>query len=235
MASPWQKSYQYPLQEIPFDALWGNLGAFTTIRKHRTGTLTHWQENWERWNHDLKKLRRPLPYKLGEIKDLALSFSHPKESPSLLRLAFDGTTLSLSARSLPQFQPSQYQGKIFSINRSQPHLKSLDYQAVLQAITSVKNLSTPTEAILLNSKKILCEGATTNLLFFDGETYYYNQEYALPGITQKLYIKQHNLRPLPRNITPADLPEIKKILLCGSGKGVASLTCIPELQWKAEI
>ena len=235
MSSPWQKSYQYPLREIPFDSLWGNHGAFTTIRKHSSGALTHWQEHWERWTEDLKKLSRPIPYKLEEIKDLAFSFPHPKESPSLLRIAFDGTTLTLSARSLPQYQPSQYQGKIFHINRSQPHLKSLDYQAVLQAITSVQNLSPPTEAILLNRQGILCEGASTNLLFFDGKTHYYNQEFALPGITQKLYIKQHNLRVLPRNITPANLPEIKKILLCGSGKGIASLTCIPELQWKAEI
>jgi len=225
-----KKSYQLKfLKEIPFRDLWGSHGIFTTMWvfgkpakilffKSHINNLIKSLKSYGIANKSLKK---------DIIKMINKNLSKNKRYNHLLRVALNKKIISISLRK--RFKPKlNFNLKLVNLKRENPKYKNLKYKKILSHLSKMDN--SKSDIGLISNKKIL-ETGTSNLLFIKNQKVYTPKENYYEGNTYKFF-KNKIKKIEKKDIFLEDLKKYDEIILIGSGKGVASVKSIDEINWK---
>ena len=225
-----KKSYQLKfLKEIPFRDLWGSHGIFTTMWvfgkpakilffESHINNLIKSLKSYGIANNSLKK---------DIIKMINKNLSKNKRYNHLLRVALNKKIISISLRK--RFNPKlNFNLKLVKLKRENPKYKNLKYKKILSHLSKMDN--SKSDIGLISNKKIL-ETGTSNLLFIKNQKVYTPKENYYEGNTYKFF-KNKIKKIEKKDIFLEDLKKYDEIILIGSGKGVASVKSIDEINWK---
>jgi len=225
-----KKSYQLRnLKEIEFKDLWGDHGVFTTMWIFgRPPKILFFQ------NH-IKNLVQSLGHygikkrflKKEIIRLINLNIKKKFKYNHLLRIALNKKTISISLRK--RLTPKlDFNLKLVNFKREKPKYKNLKYKKILSYLSKMDN--TKSDIALINNNCLL-ETGTSNLLFVKDKKIYMPKKDYYKGITYK-FLKSKIKKIFKKDIFIKDLSKYDEILLVGSGKGIASVKSINEINWK---
>ncbi len=231
-------------------------GLFETMRAYY-GQAFRIDDHLERLYRSCQELKIPLKMKREELKGvigellekndlteayLRLTLTRGLHTGSLSFDTCSSPTLVITARELSPYPPSYYQKGIRAIvasirqNSFSPlsNHKSLSYLAYLLASEEARARDA-SEAILLNSKAEVTEGATSNIfLILNGEVVTPpEQAPLLPGITRKAVIEilpRLNLNCKICSILEKKLEEAEEVFITNSLMEVMPITSINGLK-----
>ena len=225
-----KKSYQLKnLEEVDFKDLWGDHGIFTTMwifgkppkilffDNHISNLIKSLQK------FEIKKrfLKNDIIYILNKNLSKSTSYNH------LLRVALNKKIISISLRK--RIPPKlDFNLKLVNLKREKPHYKNLKYKKILSYLSKMDN--SKSDIALVNNKKIL-ETGTSNLLFIKNEKIFIPKNDYYEGNTYKFF-KTKFKKIIKKDILIKDLNDYDEIILIGSGKGVASVKTINQIDWK---
>lgn len=220
---------------VAYQDLWGQLGAFTTMRldvkgdgrcpylfeRHMDRLFKTFDELG--WSCLIKR-----PWLESCVKDFIQTVNESGEY--LLRVMLSDVMVSLKAT--PWVEPqNMMSGLLWDYDRPTPQYKTLDYQDVLDALSDVDRLSE--ELLLVSEDGRLLEGATSCLMFVDKERIVIPERDRLDSVTLNLLTERmQNANIVVDDVFTDQVKDFDEILLCGSGKGVINLGQIPELEWQ---
>ena len=118
--------------------------------------------------------------------------------------------------------------KLVKLKREKPHYKNLKYKKILSYLKKMDNSKSD---IALTDKKKILESGTSNLLFIKDKKIYSPKKDYYKGNTYKFFNSKVK-RISKKDILIKELHNYDEILLIGSGKGVASVKTIKEINWK---
>ena len=225
-----KKSYQLKdLQEIDFRDLWGDHGIFTTMWIFGKPAKILFFEN-----HINKMIKSLKHYKIKKrsikkdiLKIINRNLSKKKKYNHLLRVALNKKILSISLRK--RIPPKlNFNLKLVNLKRESPQYKNLKYKKILFYLSKMDN-SKSDIGLLSNSK--LLETGTSNLLFIKDNKIFTPKKNYYEGNTYK-YFKSKVKRIIKKDILIKEIKDYDEILLIGSGKGVASVKTIKQVDWK---
>ena len=225
-----KKSYQLKdLQEIDFKDLWGEQGIFTTMWIFGKPAKILFFEN--HINNMIKSLKDYKIIKKTLKKDILSiinkNLSKKKKYNHLLRVALNKKTISISLRKrIPA--KLNFNLKLVNLKRERPQYKNLKYKKILFYLSKMDN-SKSDIGLLSNSK--LLETGTSNLLFIKDNKIFTPKKNYYEGNTYK-YFKSKVKRIIKKDILINEIKNYDEILLIGSGKGVASVKTIKQVDWK---
>ena len=225
-----KKSYQLKdLQEIDFKDLWGEQGIFTTMWIFGKPAKILFFEN--HINNMIKSLKDYKIIKKTLKKDILSiinkNLSKKKKYNHLLRVALNKKTISISLRKrIPA--KLNFNLKLVNLKRERPQYKNLKYKKILFYLSKMDN-SKSDIGLLSNSK--LLETGTSNLLFIKDNKIFTPKKNYYEGNTYK-YFKSKVKRIIKKDILIKEIKDYDEILLIGSGKGVASVKTIKQVDWK---
>ena len=225
-----KKSYQLKsLKETGFKDLWGDHGIFTTMWIFGKPAKILFFDN------HIKNLIRSLKIygvtkrsiKKDILKLLNKNLSKNKKYNHLLRVALNKKIISISLRKriLPK---SNFNLKLVNLKREKPQYKNLKYKKILSYLSKMDN--SKSDIGLIYNKKIL-ETGTSNLLFVKNNKVFAPVKDHYEGNTYK-FLKTKIGKIIKKDILLRDLKTYDEIILIGSGKGVASVKTIKEINWK---
>jgi len=229
----YKKSYQLSsFKPIKYDDLWGKKGVFSTIRViGKTHKLILLNKHVQNINSSLNKIN--INFKISEkliLKLFKLSLNKIKHKDTLLRIAINSNKISLSIR--PRLKTNKkIIGKLFSYQRSIPSLKNLYYKKIIKLLNSINSKK---QEIILYNKGILLEGCTTNIICIRNKKIYIPIKNYYKGITVSYLLNLTKREIKKTNIFVNDIYKYEEILLIGSGKGVVSVSSIPQINWKSQ-
>ena len=220
----YKKSYQLnSFTPKRYDDLLGKRGIFSTIRvlgKKPKFILIDYQI--KNMNIALKKMNINFYISKKLILDsLQPAFNKLNNKDSLLRVAINSNTISLSLRARPKYYKN-FIGVFSFYKRSIPHVKNLYYKKIMTLINSI--YPRKQEIILCNK----------GLIFIKNKKIYIPKEHYYKGCTISYLLKTTKRQIQKSNIAINNLNKYEEILLVGSGKGVVSLSAIPEINWKSK-
>ena len=225
-----KKSYQLKdLQEIKFKNLWGDNGVFTTMRIFvNPPRILFFKEHI---NNLIKSTKAysiiKSSIKSDILKLLDKNLDKKKKYNHLLRVALNKKIISISLRN--HIKPRMnFNLKLVDLKRHKPEFKNLKYKTILKYLSKLDNSKSDIGICL--SKKIL-ETGTSNIFFVkDGKVYSpINKFYK--GITYKFFNSKIK-RIIKKDIPVNSISQYDEIILVGSGKGVASVKTIDQINWK---
>ena len=225
-----KKSYQLKfLKEIPFRDLWGNHGIFTTMWVFgKPAKILFFESHISNLIKSLKSYGiANKSLKKDIIKIINKNLSKKKRYNHLLRVALNKKIISISLRK--RFNPKlNFNLKLVKLKRENPKYKNLKYKKILSHLSKMDN--SKSDIGLISNKKIL-ETGTSNLLFIKNQKVYTPKENYYEGNTYKFF-KNKIKKIEKKDIFLKDLKKYDEIILIGSGKGVASVKSIDEINWK---
>ena len=225
-----KKSYQLKnLKEVKFQDLWGHHGIFTTMWifgnppkilffdnhiKNLISSLT-------KYKIKKKDLRKDI------VKIINQNLSKKKNYNHLLRLAISKKTISISLRK--RLSPKlDFTLKFIDLKRDRPEYKNLKYKKILSHLKKIDN--TMSDIGIMNNGKVL-ETGTSNLLFVKDNKVFTPKKNYYQGHTFK-YLKTKIKNIIKKDILFKELYGYDEIILLGSGKGVASVKKIKQINWQ---
>ncbi len=225
-----KKSYQLKsLQEIPFKDLWGNHGIFTTMwvfgkpakilffKSHINNLI----KSLKNYGIEKKSLKKDI------LRMININLSKNKKYNHLLRVAINKNIISISFRK--RITPKlEFNLKLVKLKRENPIYKNLKYKRILSYLSRMDN--SKSDIGLIFNKKIL-ETGTSNLLFIKDQKVFTPKKDYYEGNTFK-FIKTRVKKIIKKDILINELNEYDEIILVGSGKGVASVKTIKQIDWK---
>ncbi len=225
-----KKSYQLKsLQEIPFKDLWGNHGIFTTMwvfgkpakilffKSHINNLI----KSLKNYGIEKKSLKKDI------LRMININLSKNKKYNHLLRVAINKNIISISLRK--RITPKlEFNLKLVKLKRENPIYKNLKYKRILSYLSRMDN--SKSDIGLIFNKKIL-ETGTSNLLFIKDQKVFTPKKDYYEGNTFK-FIKTRVKKIIKKDILINELNEYDEIILVGSGKGVASVKTIKQIDWK---
>jgi len=225
-----KKSYQLKnLKEISFNDLWGDHGIFTTMWIYGKPAKILF------FNNHIKNLIRSLKdygIKKKSLKKDILNIINKNLSKKntynhLLRVALNKKIISISLRK--RISPKlNFNLKLVNLKRQKPKYKNLKYKKILSYLSKIDN--SKSDIGLVSNNKIL-ETGTSNLLFIKNQKVFRPKKDYYMGNTFK-YFKSKIKNIIKKDILLNKLKDFDEILLIGSGKGVASVKTIKEINWK---
>tara|TARA_B100001057_G_scaffold77461_1_gene72337 strand:- start:1277 stop:2050 length:774 start_codon:yes stop_codon:yes gene_type:complete len=225
-----KKSYQLnSLKEIPFHDLWGNHGIFTTMWIFgKPAKILFFENHIENLVKSLRKygiknksLRKDI------IELINKNLSKNKKYNHLLRVALDKKIISISLRN--RVKPKlDFNLKLVKLKRDNPRYKNLKYKKILYYLSKLDN-SKSDIGLILNNK--ILETGTSNLLFVKDNKVFTPKKDYYEGNTFKFF-KNKIKKIIKKDIFLKELKSYEEIILVGSGKGVASVKNIKEINWK---
>ena len=223
--SYWLKS----LKEKKFGDLWGDHGIFTTMWIFGKPAKILFFEN--HINNLVKSLKSYGIIKTNLKKDILKiinkNLSKQESYNHLLRVALNKKVISISLRK--RIKPKlDFNLKIVNFKREKPQYKNLKYKKILSHLSTMDNSCS--DIILISDMKVL-ETGTSNLLFVKDEKIFSPKKDYYLGNTYKFF-KTKIKKIIKRDIFLYDLKKYDEIILIGSGKGVASVKTIKEINWK---
>jgi len=225
-----KKSYQLKdLKEISFKDLWGDHGVFTTMWIFGKQPKILFFDN--HINNLIKSLkiygiiRKSLKKDIFELinKNLVKNqkYNH------LLRVALNKKIISISLRK--RIKPKlNFDLKLVNLKRAKPQYKNLKYKKILSYLSKMDN--SRSDIGLISNKKIL-ETGTSNLIFVKDQKFFTPKKDFYEGNTFK-YFKRKIKKIIKKDIYIKELNNYDEIILIGSGKGVASVKTIKNINWK---
>ena len=226
-----KKSYQLKTFEpIVYDDLWGKKGIFTTIRVvGKKPKYILFSNHIKIMNYSLKRMgidfllsEKNIYIFLEPLLNLNKSYNH------LLRIAVNSKIISLSMR--VRFQPNKnFSAVIISYQRTSPFDKNLHYKKILKLLNSINMQK---QEVILSSRGLILEGCTTNVICVRNKKLYIPTKNYYQGVTMNYILRKTHRTIKKTDILISSLHEYEEILLVGSGKGVVSLSSIPQIKWK---
>ena len=225
-----KKSYQLKdLKEITFKDLWGDHGVFTTMWIFgKQPKILFFDKHINNLIKSLKIygiIRRSL--KKDILKTINRNLVKNKRYNHLLRVALNKEVISISLRK--RVQPKlDFDLKLVNLKRQKPQYKNLKYEKILSYLSKMDN--SKSDIGLVSNKKIL-ETGTSNLLFVKNHKVFTPKKNYYEGNTFKFF-KTKIKKMIKKDIFIKELNEYDEIILIGSGKGVASVKTIKDINWK---
>ena len=225
-----KKSYLLKnLQEIDFEDLWGDHGIFTTMWIFgKPPKILFFESHIKNLIMSLKKygIKKRSIHK-DILKTININLSNKLNYNHLLRVAVSKKIISISLRK--RVRPkSNFDLKLVNLKREKPKFKNLKYKKILKYLVKMNN--SKSDIGLISNKKIL-ETGTSNLLFVKHNKIYTPIKDYYEGNTFKFF-KSKIKKIIKKDIYVKDLKSYDEILLVGSGKGIASVKTITEINWK---
>ena len=225
-----KKSYQLKdLKEIKFKDLWGDHGVFTTMwifgsppkilffKDHINNLI----KSTKAYSISKSSLRSDILRLIKENLDNKIKYNH------LLRVALNKNILSISLRK--RIKPKlNFNLKLVNLKRQKPEFKNLKYKEILKHLSKLDN--SKSDIGLCHNKKIL-ETGTSNILFVKDRKIFSPINKFYKGITYKFF-KSKIKKIIKKDILINSLNEFDEIILIGSGKGIASVKTINQINWK---
>ena len=225
-----KKSYQLKnLKETNFKDLWGDHGIFTTMwifgkppkilffEKHIDNLI----KSLDSYGISKKNLKRDI------LKIINKNISNKKSYNHLLRVALNKKIISISLRE--RVKPKlDFDLKLVNLEREKPQYKNLKYKKILKFLSKMDN--SKSDIGLISNNKIL-ESGTSNLLFIKDHKVFSPKKNYYEGNTFKFF-KTKIKKIVKKDIWVKELNNYDEILLIGSGKGVASVNKIKDINWK---
>ena len=225
-----KKSYRLKdLKEIEFKDLWGDNGVFTTMwifgsppkilffRDHINNLI----KSTKAYSILKPSIRSDILKLIKENLDNKIKYNH------LLRVAVTKNTLSISLRK--RIKPNlNFNLKLVNLKRQKPEFKNLKYKKILKHLSKLDN--SKSDIGLCSNKKIL-ETGTSNILFVKDKKIFSPINKFYRGITYKFF-KSKIKNIIKKDILINSLNEFDEIILIGSGKGIASVKTINQVNWK---
>ena len=223
-----KKSYQLSnLKEVTFKDLWGSRGVFTTMRMvGKPPKLLLLKPHIENLIKSTKKYGIIKKNLKDIIKDLINKNTLYKGPDNLFRIALNKKLISVSIRKRPK-PKSNFNLLLFKYKRVEPNYKNLYYKKILAKLSTVE--STKFDIALVSNDMIL-ETGTSNLVFVKNGKVFSPKKNCYIGNTLKFISKKIKINF--KNISIKEINNYDEIILIGSGKGVASVSKIKELNWK---
>ena len=225
-----KKSYRFKdLKEIEFKDLWGDNGVFTTMwifgsppkilffRDHINNLI----KSTKAYSILKPSIRSDILKLIKENLDSKIKYNH------LLRVAVTKNTLSISLRK--RIKPNlNFNLKLVNLKRQKPEFKNLKYKKILKHLSKLDN--SKSDIGLCSNKKIF-ETGTSNILFVKNKKIFSPINKFYRGITYKFF-KSKIKNIIKKDILINSLNEFDEIILIGSGKGIASVKTINQVNWK---
>ena len=225
-----KKSYQLKdLKEIEFKDLWGDHGVFTTMwifgspprilffKDHINNLI----KSTKAYSIIKTSIKSDILRLIEENLDNKIKYNH------LLRVALNKNTLSISLRK--RIKPKlNFNLKLVNLKRQKPEFKNLKYKEILKHLSKLDN--SKSDIGLCSNKKIL-ETGTSNILFVKDKKIFSPINKFYKGITYKFF-KSKIKKIIKKDILINSLNEFDEIILIGSGKGIASVRTINQINWK---
>ena len=225
-----KKSYQLKnLKEVKFQDLWGEHGIFTTMwifgnppkilffHNHIRNLLS----SLTKYKIKKKFLRKNIIEIINKNLSKKISYNH------LLRVAINRKIISISLRK--RLSPKlNFEVNFVNIKREMPEYKNLKYKKILSHLKKIDNSSS--DIGIMNKGKVL-ETGTSNLLFIKNKKIFSPKKNYYQGQTLK-YFRKKLKNIIKKDILVKELNEYDEIILVGSGKGVASVKTIRQVNWK---
>ena len=225
-----KKSYQLKdLKEIEFKDLWGDNGVFTTMwifgsppkilffKDHINNLI----KSTKAYSIIKSSIKSDILRLIEENLDNKIKYNH------LLRVALNKNTLSISLRK--RIKPKlNFNLKLVNLKRQKPEFKNLKYKEILKHLSKLDN--SKSDIGLCYNKKIL-ETGTSNILFVKDRKIFSPINKFYKGITYKFF-KSKIKKIIKKDILINSLNEFDEIILIGSGKGIASVKTINQINWK---
>ena len=225
-----KKSYRLKdLKEIEFKDLWGDNGVFTTMwifgsppkilffRDHINNLI----KSTKAYSILKPSIRSDILKLIKENLDSKIKYNH------LLRVAVTKNTLSISLRK--RIKPNlNFNLKLVNFKRQKPEFKNLKYKKILKHLSKLDN--SKSDIGLCSNKKIF-ETGTSNILFVKNKKIFSPINKFYRGITYKFF-KSKIKNIIKKDILINSLNEFDEIILIGSGKGIASVKTINQVNWK---
>ena len=223
-----KKSYQLSnLKEVTFKDLWGSRGVFTTMRMvGKPPKLLLLKPHIENLIKSTKKYGIIKKNLKDIIKDLINKNTLYKGPDNLFRIALNKKLISVSIRKRPK-PKSNFNLLLLKYKRVEPNYKNLYYKKILAKLSTVE--STKFDIALVSNDKIL-ETGTSNLVFVKNGKVFSPKKNCYIGNTLKFISKKIKINF--KDISIKEINNYDEIILIGSGKGVASVSKIKELNWK---
>ena len=225
-----KKSYQLKdLEEIKFCNLWGDHGIFTTMWIFgKPAKILFFDNHLKNLISSLKKYQiTKKSLKADILKVIKNNLSKNKKYNHLLRIAVNKKIISISLRK--RIKPKlNFNLKLVKLKREQPQFKNLKYKKILSYLSKIDN--SKSDVALVFDKKIL-ETGTSNLLFVKDTKFFTPKKDYYQGNTYKFFKTKIN-KIRKKDIFIKEINEYDEIILIGSGKGVASVKTINQLNWK---
>tara|TARA_Y100000389_G_C17289642_1_gene427353 strand:- start:48 stop:821 length:774 start_codon:yes stop_codon:yes gene_type:complete len=225
-----KKSYQLKdLKETNFKDLWGRHGIFTTMRVlGKPPKILFFENHIKNLIFSLQSYKiKKKSLKSDILKIIKINLTKKRKYNHLLRVALDKKIISISLRKR-KAPKSNFNLELINLKRENPKYKNLKYKKILSHLNKMDN--SESDIGLINNKKIL-ETGTSNLLFIKNKKIYSPQNNFYEGNTLK-FINSKFKNIIKKNIFVKDLEKYDEIILIGSGKGVASIKTIKQINWK---
>ena len=225
-----KKSYQLKdLKEISFKDLWGDHGVFTTMWIFdKPSKILFFESHIRNLIKSLKTygiMKKSL--KKDIFKLINKNLTKNKKYNHLLRVALNKKIISISLRK--RIKPKlNFDLKLVNLKREKPQYKNLKYKKILSYLSKIDN--SRSDIGLVSNKKIF-ETGTSNLLFVKDKKFFTPKKNYYQGNTFK-YFKTKIKRIIKKDIFIKELNTYDEILLIGSGKGVASVKTIKDINWR---
>ena len=225
-----KKSYLLKnLQEVDFKDLWGDHGIFTTMwifgkppkilffKNH----ISNLVESLQKFGIKKRFLKKDILNILNSNLSKNTTYNH------LLRVAVNKKIISVSLRK--RISPKlDFNLKLVNLKREKPQYKNLKYKKILSYLSKMDN--SKSDIALVKNNKIF-ETGTSNLLFIKNKKIFTPKKDYYEGNTYKFF-KSKVKSIIKKDILVKDLKNYDEILLVGSGKGVASVKMIKQINWK---
>ena len=225
-----KKSYQLKdLKEIEFKDLWGDNGVFTTMwifgsppkilffKDHINNLI----KSTKAYSIIKSSIKSDILRLIEENLYNKIKYNH------LLRVALNKNTLSISLRK--RIKPKlNFNLKLVNLKRQKPEFKNLKYKEILKHLSKLDN--SKSDIGLCSNKKIF-ETGTSNILFVKDKKIFSPINKFYKGITFKFF-KSKIKKIIKKDILIDSLNEFDEIILIGSGKGIASVKTINQINWK---
>jgi 4-amino-4-deoxychorismate lyase len=225
-----KKSYQHKtFKEIKFNDLWGNDGVFTTMWIFdKPVKILFFKKHIKNLIRSLKAYRLYKPdIEKNILKLIKLNINKNKNYNHLLRVAVNNKMISISLRS--RLTPKlKFNLKLINYKRINPEFKNLKYKHILKHLSKLDNSCN--DIGLISNKKIL-ESGTSNIFFIKSNKIYSPKNQIYKGINYNFFKKKLG-KIINQDIKVNSLNNYDEILLIGSGKGVASIKTIKDINWK---
>ncbi|WP_440670291.1 aminotransferase class IV [Candidatus Pelagibacter sp. HIMB1483] len=225
-----KKSFQLKdLKETKFKDLWGDHGVFTTMWIFGKPSKILFFESHIR--NLIKSLKTYGITKKSIKKDILKlinkNLTKNKKYNHLLRVALNKKIISISLRK--RIKPKlNFDLKLVNLKREKPQYKNLKYKKILSYLSKMDN--SRSDIGLVSNKKLL-ETGTSNLFFVKDNKFFTPKKDYYQGNTFK-YFKTKIKRIIKKDIFVKELNTYDEIILIGSGKGVASVKTIKDINWK---
>tara|TARA_B100001063_G_scaffold77287_1_gene71761 strand:- start:250 stop:1020 length:771 start_codon:yes stop_codon:yes gene_type:complete len=225
-----KKSYRLKdLKEVEFKDLWGDRGVFTTMwifgnppkilffKDHIKNLI----KSSKAYSILKPSLRSDIYNLINKNLSKKINYNH------LLRIALNKKKISISLRK--RITPSlNFNLKLVKLKRQKPEFKNLKYKEILKHLSKLDN--SKSDIGLCANKKIF-ETGTSNLLFIKDNRVYSPADKFYKGITLK-FVKTKIKKIIKKDISINTLKIYDEIILIGSGKGVATVKTIDQINWK---